>query len=267
MSFTPNAHHFEREVASLYRALGGAVQHDVTLAGTQIDVVVTETTPTGSRLTRVVECKAYGTAVGVQPIRAFAAVVALLRDRRLADVATIVAANGFSRYAREAAAEFGIELLEIEDLQTLAAQTGAAPTTPAPTVEDVAPVDREPARLAFVALPFKKSFDDLYVYGIRSAAEAAQIVVERADDVIDSVEIIEHVRARIEACDFVIADTTETNPNVYYELGYADGLRKRVLLIARAGIDLPFNLRGRRHILYENIGDLETRLREYFTTS
>jgi len=39
---------FEREVASLYRALGAQVELDRGLAGNQIDLLVTERTPAGS---------------------------------------------------------------------------------------------------------------------------------------------------------------------------------------------------------------------------
>lgn len=41
---------------------------------------------------------------------------------------------------------------------------------------------------------------------------------------------------------FVIADVTEPKPNVYYELGYAQALDKKVILTARAGTELPFDI-------------------------
>jgi len=256
-----NALQFEREVADLYRALGSNVRHDVAVAGNQIDVLVTEETSPGSPLTRIVECKAYSSPVGPEPVRSFAAISSFLRERRLADLATIVAASGFSQYAREMAQEFSIELLEIADLRARVTRA-----THAPAPDKRPPLSHTPAvstgeqPFAFVALPFNPKFDDVYVYGISSAAERAKVSVERADDVLESVEIISYAKSRIAACDILIADTTESNPNVFYELGYADGLQKGVLLIAQADAELPFDIRGRRHLLYQNIKDLETRL-------
>ncbi len=262
-----NAHKFEREVADLYRSLGAQVRHDVSVAGNQIDLVVIETTSSGSTITRVVECKAYAAPVGIEPIRSFAALARLLRERNLADAATLVSANGFSRFARDAASEFGIELQEIADLRARVAKPRTTPALELPPVTADTPPDTPTAsRIVFVAQPFNPDFDDVFLFGISSAAESAGISTERADDNLESVEIINDIRARIEKCDLLIANTTEPNPNVYYELGFADGLKKRVLLIAKAGVALPFDLQGRRHLLYKNIGELKSSLEEYFKT-
>jgi hypothetical protein len=265
---TPDPYQFERDVADLYRSLGAEVRHDVSVAGTQIDVVVVERTPSGSPITRVVECKAYETVVGVEQVRIFALTSRLLRDEHRADVATIVSMNGFSRPAREAAEEFGVELLEYADLQARvsSAQHSTPPESPVaqdrPAIEsDPNVVDRRDERLrAFVALPFTPRYDDVHLYGIRAAADEVGIAVERADDNLDSSEIVHYIKTRIGGCDLIIADTTEANANVYYELGFADGLAKRVLLIAAANTELPFDLRGRNHVLYENIADLHAKL-------
>jgi len=109
---------------------------------------------------------------------------------------------------------------------------------------------------------FTPRYDDVHLYGIRAAADEAGVSVERADDNLDSSEIIDYIKTRIESCDLVIADTTEPNANVYYELGYAEGTGKKVLLVAAANTELPFDLRGRNHVLYENIVDLHRKLVE-----
>jgi hypothetical protein len=48
-------------------------------------------------------------------------------------------------------------------------------------------------------------------------------------------------------------DPMETNPNVYYEVGYADALNKPLILIAdrKEGLK-PFDVRAYRTIFYEN---------------
>src|SRR5260370_11564280 len=56
---------FERKVAAIFRALGGQVEHDTELAGNQIDVLVTESTPSGISVRTAVECKAFGKQIGL----------------------------------------------------------------------------------------------------------------------------------------------------------------------------------------------------------
>ena len=48
---------FERKVAAIFRALGANVEHDVSLAGTQIDILVSEKIPSGSLIKSAIECK------------------------------------------------------------------------------------------------------------------------------------------------------------------------------------------------------------------
>ena len=69
----------------------------------------------------------------------------------------------------------------------------------------------------------------------------------------------------------VIADITPNNPNVYYEVGYADALNKPLILIAdrKEGLK-PFDVRAYRTIFYENsIGGknrIESDLKAYLKT-
>ena len=60
---------FERSVAAIYRALGADVKHNVGVGGSQIDVLVEETTESGQRVRTAVECKQYSTSVGVAVLR------------------------------------------------------------------------------------------------------------------------------------------------------------------------------------------------------
>lgn len=52
-------------------------------------------------------------------------------------------------------------------------------------------------------------------------------------------EILDH----IERSAFIIVDLTDLRPNVFYELGYADGLHKRVVVTAKKGTELPFDVK------------------------
>jgi nucleoside 2-deoxyribosyltransferase len=55
--------------------------------------------------------------------------------------------------------------------------------------------------------------------------------------------ILPGILERIERAAFVIVDITDLRPNVFYELGYADGLGKKVVLTAKQGTELPFDVK------------------------
>jgi hypothetical protein len=66
--------------------------------------------------------------------------------------------------------------------------------------------------------------------------------------------IIADIQRQIRESRVIIAEITPVNPNVYYEVGYADALGKPVILIADgAKLDkLPFDVRAFRTLFYEN---------------
>jgi hypothetical protein len=55
--------------------------------------------------------------------------------------------------------------------------------------------------------------------------------------------ILPDILDRIQQSAFTIVDLTDLRPNVFYELGYADGLGKRVVATAREGTELPFDVK------------------------
>ena len=50
-------------------------------------------------------------------------------------------------------------------------------------------------------------------------------------------QIIDEIHDHIQTCGFVIADLTNERPNVYYEIGYAMALGKKLILTSKAGSD------------------------------
>lgn len=252
-----SGYEFEREVAAIYRALGAKVEVDVGLAGSQIDILLREKTSSGLEVLVAVECKAHQRPVGVQSILSFAVVAQLLRERKLIDRATVVARAGFTHQARQAASQYGIELLELDDLKQRA--HGKQKEIDAAELDLAAEQSSEQhARRTrvFVVMPFSKEFEDVYLLGIRDVAERLGFIVERADDIEHTESIVDVVRTRIRAADAVVGDTTGANPNVLYEIGYAHGIGVPTVLIARTGSDLPFDLHGTNHILYGTIVEL-----------
>ncbi len=254
---------FEREVAAIYRTLGAKVEHGVDLAGNQIDIVTTEQTPSGSQIRTAIECKSYARPAGVDVVNSFGAIAYLLRQRSLIDRATLIAANGFTVQARNAARTHDIELLDISDLQQRI--RGREPQVRS----EEAQVDVERQRLIqtpnrqkrlFVLMPFSKQFLDVYILGIRDVAEKLGITVERADDIEHNEGILEVILERIRSANVVVADTSGSNPNVFYEVGHSHALHKPTILISRTGDKIPFDLQNINHILYETIVELRERL-------
>jgi len=103
-----------------------------------------------------------------------------------------------------------------------------------------------------VIMPFSKEFDDRYQLGIKEVANSLDISVERLDEQIFTEGMMERLYSQILAADFIIADLSERNPNVYYELGYSHAKNKTCILLTSDANDIPFDLRNYRHIVYED---------------
>jgi hypothetical protein len=63
----------EGAVANYFRRKGAIAKRNVTVGGSQIDVLVEERTTTGEPLVTIVECKSYARPVGVEVVRQMAA--------------------------------------------------------------------------------------------------------------------------------------------------------------------------------------------------
>lgn len=117
----------------------------------------------------------------------------------------------------------------------------------------------QPKPFAFVAMPFSKSFDDLYEKGIRIACERARVYCERVDEQHYDGTIIDRIFNQIAKADVVICELSGRNPNVFYETGYAHALGKKSLLLASSAQDIPFDLQSFPIVVYG--GSLETLVR------
>ena len=119
-----------------------------------------------------------------------------------------------------------------------------------------APATRPEAnpKKCFVAMPFSSiELTDIYEYFVKPSLESGcDLHCERGDDVYGSNVIMEDIRHAIASSRVVIADLTGRNPNVFYEVGIAHTLDKEVLLLAQSMEDVPFDLRHRRVLVYEN---------------
>lgn len=109
-----------------------------------------------------------------------------------------------------------------------------------------------PKPFCFVLMPFSEEFDDVYQIGIREACEAAGAYCERVDEQVFEERILDRVYNQIAKADVLIADMTGQNANVFYEVGYAHGLDRSVILLTKSADDIPFDLKHFHHIVYEH---------------
>ena len=85
----------------------------------------------------------------------------------------------------------------------------------------------------------------------RKAFDEGEWNVHRADDGDTPDSIGQHVIKSIVNADLVIADLTDHNPNVFYELAVAHGYRKPVVHMITTGQKIPFDLTDQRTISYD----------------
>ncbi len=113
--------------------------------------------------------------------------------------------------------------------------------------------------LVFVCMPFTgDKMSEAYSI-MQEECEKLGLVASRVDQVPGSGFVLKHTTDLIERAEFLVFDLSYSRPNVYYELGYAHGvgnLSMEILLIARRGADLHFNIAPLQVRLYDSLGEL-----------
>jgi nucleoside 2-deoxyribosyltransferase len=77
---------------------------------------------------------------------------------------------------------------------------------------------------------------------------------KRADNLFGH-NILNDIWLAINRAEVIIADITSRNPNVFYEIGIAHTIGKKVILLSQKKEDIPFDFLHYRHILYEDNTD------------
>jgi hypothetical protein len=115
-------------------------------------------------------------------------------------------------------------------------------------------VDQAEQGQCFVIMPLTRNFDEVY-HAIHSACIGPDLSLScaRADDVFRAGKIMEDILDGIVRSEFVIADVTGKNPNVFYELGIAHCCKvaPKVVILTQSRDDIPFDL---QHLLYIQYG-------------
>ena len=104
----------------------------------------------------------------------------------------------------------------------------------------------------FVMMPFAAPLGDYYSKIFEPAIQKAGLTPLRADnDIFGTGKIIDQIWNGINSAKVLIAELTNRNPNVYYELGLAHALKKPVVLVCSNEHDVPFDLKHIRVIYYD----------------
>ena len=124
--------------------------------------------------------------------------------------------------------------------------------------------------LVFVLMPFTEKWSD-YVWREEikptvESIESVSFVCRRADDLFGH-DVMQDVYESIVAARIVIAEVTNRNPNVFYELGMAHTLGKDVILLSQGTEHIPFDLNRFRHCIYSNDGPGYKILRSYLISA
>ncbi len=93
----------------------------------------------------------------------------------------------------------------------------------------------------FVIMSYKVEWEDVF-NSYREVCELHGFTADRTDKTLSQERINPRIESGIANSAFVIADVTEASPNVYFEFGFAQGRKKKVILTAKQGTILPFDI-------------------------
>jgi hypothetical protein len=110
---------------------------------------------------------------------------------------------------------------------------------------------REFLDTCFVMMPFGSWFDRYYLEIYVPAIKEAGLEPCRADELFSTGSVVEQIWEQINKSRVLLADLTDKNPNVFYELGLAHAANKPVVFTSAKIDDVPFDLRHLRVIVYE----------------
>lgn|GEM_PF-2091849 len=114
-------------------------------------------------------------------------------------------------------------------------------------------------RQALLVMPFATEFDDRHTIVREVFADLGYKCV-RMDDLQYLGNIVHELYDKLVESQFIVADISGNNPNVFYELGYADALEKTVIVLKHQDSVAPFDVSGRRLIIYNKMTDLKEKL-------
>lgn len=150
-------------------------------------------------------------------------------------------------------------------LQILNLVEASADLTPSgPDARPTPEATRYRPATAFIMMWMDQSRPELIdiVDTVKEAFRQFGISAVRADDIEHEGQITQRVLNELRTSEFLFADLTGARPNVYYEVGFAHALGRRVVLYRQAGTGLHFDLAGYNCPEYTNMRDLREKLKK-----
>lgn len=110
--------------------------------------------------------------------------------------------------------------------------------------------DQIDSQLCFALMPPTPSDDTVYEDIVEDATREIALNCINAQQVFSIHNVTDAILEKIYQARVIIADVSGRDPDVFYLTGVCHGLDKDVVLLARKSDDIPFDLRGRSHVIY-----------------
>ena len=112
---------------------------------------------------------------------------------------------------------------------------------------------------AFIMMPIDANNPDLDdIYGVyKDCFSKFGITAIRADDIEHEDVITKRIIEEIKTSEFLVGDLTNERPSVYYEIGYAHSLGRRVIMYRKKGASIHFDLAAYNCPEYKNMTELK----------
>ena len=121
-------------------------------------------------------------------------------------------------------------------------------------------------KLIFILMKFDSRNQELsrHYSAIRSAVREVDPTLHclRLDKIRGSIKLADVAREKIAECRLAVIDLSGNSPNVFYELGFAHGIKKECILVAHSDTDLKFYPREYKILIYENREELRSLLED-----
>lgn len=140
-----------------------------------------------------------------------------------------------------------------------------------------------PNKKCFVVIPFNDRRDYVYEESIKKALDENGVYKfdppYRLNESLRFGNIPKELQERLIEADLIIADISQENSNVFYEIGFSYALNKVILLLREdtSTFELPFDIRSDRHFKYvlpikqleldEEIKKLKNKIIEFIKTN
>lgn len=111
----------------------------------------------------------------------------------------------------------------------------------------------------FTVMSFKKEYDDLYDT-FETMCKGFDFNAVRTDQVTSLERITPRILEGIKRSAFVIADVTEKSLNVFYEVGFAEGVGRPVIITAKEGTELPFDIKDTPIVFWSTLKEVRQKL-------